>query len=1103
MRSLWGPLRCFEFKKMFPKFAGNRLNFSLMKKIRLFITALMTLVATTVMAQNITVTGTVTDTGGNPLPGTAVYVSGTTTGTLTDDAGHYSVTVPSNASLTFSILGYKVTAVEVAGRRVINVSLEDDSTMLDETIVVAFGTSTREAFTGSATVVNSEKLSKSQVSNAVKAIEGKVAGVQMTTSSGTLGTNPTVIVRGYGSIGAANGPLYVVDGVPFSGDMNNINPADIESITVQKDAASNALYGARGANGVIMITTKKAKAGEAVVNVDAKWGVNTKALQDYDIIKDPAEFYETRYNSLYNYYRLNGKSDADANSIAASIVAGPSASGGTGYQVFTIPEGQYFIGTNGKVNPNAKLGRYVEKDGVTYYLTGEDWMKETYKRSLRQEYNVNVSGTTGKASVLASFGYLNDKGIVDAADMYRYTARVKTDYQAKPWLKVGANATYSKYNYNNGNSDEGESGSTGNIFSFAALMPTIYPVYIRTVGADGTVSILKDANGFKRYDFGEGSNAGFTRPNATNANPLQTLTLNENNTEGNAMYGTGYAEVSLPKNFKFTFNAGFGLDEWRSTAVLNMYYGQFVPDGGIVEKEHSRRFYYNLQELLSWSETFGGAHNVSVMAGHENYDLRTYELGAYKKNMFSLENDELNSAVVDGKGSYSSRTQYLNEGWFLRALYDWDGRVYANASVRRDASSRFHPSHRWGNFWSLGAGWLLNKESWFNVDWVDMLKFKASIGSLGNDGLPSSYLYTDTSSLSNNDGNIAIAPGQPGNENITWETNTNFNTGFDFELLNGRIAGSLEYFYRKTTDMLYFFSVPTSLGYSGKYDNMGDMRNSGLELAIDATVVRTRDWNVSVNANITHFKNKVLRLPEKNKTQTVEGHEGYIDGSRFVAEGLPRFTYYMRQFAGVDKENGKALWYMDETNDDGELTGNKVTTDLYSEATRYLCGDPTPAAYGGFGVTAQWKNIDFSAQFTYQLGGKCYDSGYAQFVASPGNGNVNNVHRDVLKAWTPDNKESDFPRFVYLDQYFNSQSDRFLISARYLNFQNVQLGYTLPAKLTEKIKISRLRIYATADNIWYVSARKGLDPRYSLTGGTNHVHNSPVRTISGGINVTF
>ena len=1052
-------------------------------------------------AQSLTVTGTVvSESDGQPVVGAYVLVNGTTLGTITNDKGEFGIkNVPADAKeIIVTFLGFSTASAPVQAEP-IKVIMKEDMNYLEETIVVAFGTSTKESFTGSATVVSSDAIAQVQSSNVTRALEGRVAGVQMTTSSGTLGSSPTIRIRGFTSINAGNDPLYIVDGVPFSGDINNINPSDIESMTVLKDAASNALYGARGANGVIMITTKKAKAGEAVVTVDAKWGMNSKALQEYDVITDPAQYYEAHYLALRNYYTgAQGLGATAAHVKANNVVAGAVADGGLGYQVYTVPEGQAFIGTNGKVNPAATLGRLVTgPDGTEYWVAPDNWIDETYKQTLRQEYNVSVSGKSGNGSYLASFGYLNNKGIVTGNDMYRYTARLKADYQAKKWLKVGANFNYTNFNWNNGNANEGSSGSTANVFAFASSVAPIYPVYLR----DKDKNIMIDSRGYKIHDYGDGANAGLVRPYLQNANPLQEITLNKNNSEGNALSATGFAEFEFFEGFKFTFNAGTGLDETRSTSTKNPFYGQFVPNGGIVSKSHSRTHYINLQQLLTYQKTFAGKHNVSLLAGHESYKEYGYGLSASRSKMFSIDNNELSGAVVDGESSSSSKSMYNNEGYLARAQYDYANRVFVNLSYRRDASSRFHPDHRWGNFWSVGAAWLINSEPWFNAPWVNMLKVKASYGSQGNDQI-GNYRYTDTYSVENLEGQIATTFVSKGNENITWETNENFNAGVEFGFLGNRITGSLEYFSRKTSDMLFFFNVATSSGYSGYYDNIGDMRNSGVEIDLNVNIFNNKNFTWDVYANATHYKNKVLYLPEKNKRQEHEGYQGYETGNKFIAEGLPLNTFFMPKYAGVDKNTGEALWFKDKLDENGEVIGRE-TTNVYDEATDYICDDPTPLFYGGFGTSLSFYGFDVAANFTYSVGGLTYDSGYAGYMSNPTSGGGDNYHKDIFNAWTPENTDSNIPRWQYGDLYPASTSDRFLVPASYLNFQNAQIGYTLPSRITQKFKVSKLRVYASCDNIIYWSYRKGLDPRVSFSGSSNVAVNSPVRTLSGGINITF
>ena len=1045
-------------------------------------------------AQNRQISGTVSDANGHPVAGATVIVDGTSLGTTTNTAGEYTLSAPVNGTLVVTFVGFEPQQLPIAGKTRINVTMKEDAQAIDDVIVVAFGTAKKEAFTGSAAVIKSDEIAKVQTSNVATALVGRVAGVQTSSTSGDLGKTPSIRVRGFSSINAGKEPLWIVDGMPYEGDLNNLNTNDIESMTVLKDAASNALYGARGANGVIMVTTKKAKSGDAVVTIDAKWGVNSKALEEYDVITSPAQYYETHFKALYGYYAQTNPA-AKAYALASSGLTS-NGTGGLGYNVYTVPEGQALIGTNGKLNPNATLGRKIIYNGQEYWLTPDDWIDEAYQSAFRQEYNVNISGATERSSFYASLGYLDNTGIIKSSALERYTARLKADYQAKKWLKVGGNMSYAHFSNSNGNSNEGSASSTANIFAFSAQMPPIYPVYIR----DGSGRIMVDDNGYQMYDYGDKGNAGLTRPLLPGANGLQTSWLNKKKAEGNAFSGSGFVDISLYKGLKLTVNGSTNIDETRTTYLNNQYYGQFAEAGGTISKYHTRDIAYNLQQILNYNETFG-KHNVGLMVGHEYYQKKYYYLSGTKSKLFSYDNEELGGAVVDGAGAHSYIDDYNSEGYFMRAQYDYAGRYFVSGSYRRDASSRFHPDHRWGNFWSVGAAWLLNQENWFDAPWVNLLKLKASYGSQGNDNI-GYYLYTDTYSIENNNGEIAVLFGQKGNPNITWETNTNLNIGTEFGFWNNRLSGSVDFFNRKTSDMLFAFSVPSSLGYSSYYANVGDMVNRGVEVELNADLIRTKNVLWSFNLNLTHVKNEVTYLAPEHKSTTVEGYKGYIDGSYFVGEGLPLYTYYLRSYAGVDPETGASLWYKDVKGDDGKITRTKTSD--YTSATRYLHDSAIPSVYGGFSTSVSAYGVDFSISFNYQIGGKVYDSGYASFMSSPYGTTVGtNYHKDILKAWTPENKGSDIPRLQYGDQYTTSVSDRFLTDASYLNISNINVGYTLPSKITQKFGVQKLRVYLACDNVVYWSKRQGLDPRYSFTGATNFSNYSPIRTISGGVTVQF
>ena len=1072
----------------------------MVKKVVLSMVATLLLGCFGAYAQGQRVTGTVTDETGAPVIGAAVVVEGTTRGTSTDVAGYYVIQASADANLVISYLGYQTQTVAVAGRSTVDVVLVTDSEQIEEVVVQAFGVAKKEAFTGSAATIKSDELAKTQSSSVANALQGKVAGLQTTQGSGSLGSEPTIRIRGIGSINAGNDPLWVVDGVPYEGDKNNLNMADIETMTVLKDAASNALYGARGANGVIMITTKRAKAGDARVNFDAKWGVNMPARKLYDYTRDPGQYYEMHYAALKNYYMDSGMDAITAHNTVVSTMTAPSGVGTLGYNVYTVPAGQTLIGTNGKLNPNATLGRKFTHNGQEYTVRPDDWYDELYDPSFRQEYNISVAAATEKSNFFASFGYLNNKGITDGSDMYRWTARLRADYQAKKWLKIGGNVSYTNFNWNGASSNSEGSGDTADVFSAVADTAPIYPVFVR----DGEGNIMKDQYGWNVYDSGDGSVWGLSRFSGSQSNPLQNIWLDESNSEGNAFSVQGFADFIIYDGLKLTLNGSVTIDETRSTSMRNPYYGQFVANKGVLSKSHGRSYNHNLQQLLTYSKAFGAneEHQLDLLLGHETYNLRSYSLGAVKSNVFSTDNLELDGAVVDMGKASSSFGEYVNEGYFFRAMYEYDGRIFASASYRRDASSRFHPDHRWGNFWSVGAAWIINRENWFNAPVFNMLKIKASVGSQGNDAI-GMYLYTDLYSVTNDgQGGVSVLFGRKGNPNITWETNTNINVGAEFGLWNDRLSGSVDLFYRLTSDMLFSVPVTPSLGYSSYYDNIGDMANYGVEVVLNGDVVRTKNVVWSINANLTWVENRVLSLPDSRKDYTLNGHEGFINGSTgFIGEGLPLGYIYMIDYAGVS-DNGESQWWKKTVNEDTGKTEWVATTEYSTVSSdldsRKEFGSSMAKVFGGFGTTLYAYGFDFSIAFDYQLGGKTIDGAYAGYMSSPTSATSGkNYHLDLLNAWSQDNKDSNIPRFQFGDQYTTSTSSRFLISSDYLNISNINVGYNFPSKWWNG-KIQNLRVYVACDNVWYWSKRKGLDPRG--TGNTNY---SPIRTISGGVTLTF
>ena len=1028
-----------------------------------------------VNAQISKVTGTViSEEDGLPVVGAAIVVKGTQLGTVTDLDGKFVLeNLPSSAkTLMISFIGMKT--VEVAVAPSLSIYLKTDAEVLDEVMVVAFGTAKKSQFTGSAATIGGEKLAKRQVSNVSNALSGAVAGVQTTSSNGQPGTGSTVRIRGIGSMAASNSPLYVVDGVPFDGDIATINPQDIASMTVLKDAASNSLYGARGANGVILITTRRGEIGKAVVSVDAKWGTNRRAIPNYDVISDPGQYMEIGYASLKNAYP--NKSNATLNADLINYMA---------YNPFNIPNGELLIGENGRINPNATVGRIYEND---YWLQPDDWYDELFDNgNMRQEYNVNISGASDKMNYYFSAGYLDDSGIIAGSGFSRVSTRLKADYQVTKFFKVGANLAYSNTVSNYPGDQAGS--SSANIFYVSNMIAPIYPLYVRN--ADKTIK--KDERGFTVYDYGDGQYPGLGRPFMGNSSPASQLELDSRDYTADVISAKGFAEFRILDGLKATGNWGVDVDNTRSRELVNAFYGQYSAVGGIASVSNSRQFSINQQYLLTYIKQFG-AHNIDLLAGFERYDYTYQYLGGSKQNLYNPLIPEINNAI--NKPSVSSYTnKYSTQGWLARAQYNYDEKYFASLSFRRDASSRFHPDNRWGNFWSAGASWLINKESFMeDVEWVDMLKFKTSYGIQGNDNLGNYYPYQDQFSVSNSNNDFAVSLSYKGNKDITWETSHSFNTGIEFELFGNRLSGGVEYFSRKTTDMLYNRPVPNSLGYSSYPMNVGSMVNKGFEIELQGVLVNTKNIDWRINFNLTHFKNEIVELHPDLKGE-------WISGSYIYREGESSYQFYMREWAGVDKETGEAMWYKDIKDENGKVTGRE-TTKTYADATRYATGDILPKVYGGFGTSLNAYGFDLSLSFAYQLGGKIYDNTYAALMHTDGGDFGTNWHKDILNAWSETNKNSDIPRNSYNDIYSNSMSTRFITDSDYLSLQNVSFGYTLPKELTRKMKINNLRLYVTADNIALWSARKGLDPRQGYSASGNDVY-SPIRSISGGISFQF
>ena len=1032
---------------------------------------------------------------GSPVIGASIKVAGTNTGTVTDIDGNFSLNAPAGSKLEISYIGMVSKTVK-AGRN-LNIVMDSDNHSLDEVMVVAFGTAKKSAFTGSAAVVGSEELSKKVTTNVADALVGSVPGLQLRGGTGQPGdTQGKINIRGIASMYASTDPLIIVDGAPYSASLSNIPTEDIESVSILKDAASAALYGARGAAGVIIVTTKKGSNKEAKINVDMKWGSNSRAIPDYDVIKDPGQYYEAYYAQLYNRnFYGRGQSAEQANLNANKTMLSDLR-----YNVFTYPDNEQLIGIDGKINPHATLGRVVTgTDGKKYLMTPDDWANTLYNKSLRQEYNVSANGGTDRSTYYTSVGYLKDDGIIQQSGYERLTARLKADYQAKKWLKLGTNVGFVTSNQTQSSGLSSTSTLANNPFVFTSTLAPIYPLFIR----DENGNIMKDDLGNDLYDFGSSSKFGIVRPVLDNNNPMAELALNRVTANGHQLNASMSADIQITSFLKANLTSTLIWGQTNGHTYSNAYYGPKASVNGELQKESTESWRQNHTQTLTYYQDFG-KHSVTVLLGHEYYKTNTRYLSATGQGGFTPSIQEL-AAFAKKLDSNSYRTAYNVEGYFGNAQYSYDDKYFGSFSYRRDASSRFAKDHRWGNFWSIGGAWLISKESWFKAPWVDELKIKASIGQQGNDNI-GNWAYIDLYTLSKtSDTSMAASFARMGNKNITWETTTNLNIGTEFSFFNRRLSGTIDFYSKKTTDLLFWLSIPESAGSRGYYGNVGDIRNNGIEVTLTGSIIRTKDLDWSVTANIAHNSTKILKLPESK----IADNGGFNETSKLETTqywyrvGGPLYNGYMPKYAGVN-EKGEATYWVDEDAGGGKHgTKYSYTTTNPNSASKYETGSLLPKAFGGFSTTVVYKGFDFTASFDYQIGGKVYDSRYASLMSPCDNSSAagSAIHKDYLKSWSPNNTSSNIPRWQYGDNYTTAQSDRFLTNASYFNFQSFTVGYSIP---TQHIPFfSKIRVYCSGENLGFISARKGLDPRYSYDGGTTLNAYSPVRNISGGIQLTF
>ena len=1059
----------------------------LMKKAKLFLSALSLFMAVGVFAQNMRVTGTVTDAStGEAVPYASLMLKGTLNGTSSDAEGNYSINVPSDGVLVFSAVGYVTIEEDVDGRARIDVALEPDSEFLDETIVVAYGTAKKSSFTGSAGTVGGETISRRSVSNVTKALEGMVAGITVTSGSGQPGSSSGITIRGTGSINASSSPLYVVDGIPFDGTIASINPNDIASMTVLKDASAAALYGARAANGVIMITTKRGSEGRAVVNFRGQVGLQSRSVNRYDLVSQD-QYVELTWEALKNNYYLNGGYSLDEAKSLASAQLGATL-GGEYYN----PYKNYTWAT--LIDPETGM---IQPDAVSAW--NEDWMDAiTNKSAIRQDYNLSVSGGDEKTKYAFSVGYLDDKGVLTTTGFKRYSLRANVDHNVNEWMQLGASASYS---YTDQASTSIEDGTyTSNAWYTAQFMAPIYPVYLKDAnGAD-----LLDDNGQKQYDYGDGT-VGNNRPTASRFNTLGDLeennyeTLYDNSSvRAYAVLGGDNDSMGIFRGLSFTTNFGADIANRRVSTYTNPYHGDGLSTQGSIDKYSTRTFSYTWNQILKYERTFGDFHFLGQL-GHEFYNYEYQYLyggrtGVYP-GIFELAPA---SDATSTNNSYSET--YRIESYFGRLAADFADKYYLEATWRTDGSSRFHRDHRWGQFWSLGGSWRLSEEGFMeDASWVNNLTLRLSYGELGNDDILTStgasnfYLWQSFYDLTYPNASLAGAVlSTLESTGISWETKGSWNVGLEGTFFDRLVDLTAEYYFSRTSDMLLSYPMAMSTGFTGYNANVGSMTNQGVEASIRVNWANKSNFRANSTLMGYFNRNKVTALTETDEITY---------GSQVVKVGMPIYTYYVSKVAGVDPANGQLLYYAYEKDENGEMVpGSEYVTSDETAAnnSRYYVGSRQPLFQGSFGSEFYFGNFDFNFLTSFSVGGKVYDSVYAttmepQYVGT-------NFSTNILRRWQKPGDVTDVPAVM-----LNSgrlAADRWLIDASYFAIKSVQLGYTLPARWTEKAGIQSLRIFATGDNIALFSKLNGMNPQYSTSGGTDFVY-APTRAISVGIDINF
>ena len=984
------------------------------------------------------VTGVVKDVMGEPLIGANVVEKGRgTNGVITDFNGKFTLEVDESASLVVSYIGYLAQDIPTKGKGDFHIVLKEDANTLDEVVVTGYGDFKKATYTGSASVLTTEKLEALPVVSVGQMIESNIPGISVVAgTSSQPGAKTTLRVRGIASMNASTEPLYVLDGVPIpSYDLSNftsmseaggmgvietLNPADIESITVLKDAASASLYGAKGANGVVLITTKKGKEGKLRVNMAAKYGI-TDFAYTYRPLMGGEERRELIHEGLVNFQLDKGVSEQEAQQYA-----------------------------------DANIDQYAKRLSQGY----SDWESALFKKGYQQDYNLSASAGNQNSSFIGSLGYTKQTGVSLNSEMERFTGRVDASNKYKK-VEFGMNASFSWTK--NVHLPEGKFYGSAIYASKVNLTPST-PIY----NEDGTyASGYRENNGYNPV-----LEAEVNDYYARTVRAMGTAKIAYNVWDNLKISSVFTVDYSLTKDFFFQSPEGRDGATYQGRGRMQM----------------TDRMRYTSQNNLTYSKTFG-KHSVSAVAAFEVMKYDYEDLYAAKKTYGQDINTSLGNAAdpidADQKLQEDALMSYV-----ASVNYSYDDKYYASFSFRRDGSSRLSPDTRWGNFWSLSASWRLSQERFMQPlkSVLSDLKLRASYGVNGN--LPSSYYgYQSTYTTG------AFYNGKPspwestlGNEELTWEKNYALNLGLDIGLFS-RVNVSLDWYTRTTKDLLMSKQLNSISGFSSLLTNVGQMRNTGVELEVRSNNIKTKDFSWTTAFNLSHNKNKILKLADL---------PWFVDGRYVRKEGYPFNTIYLREYAGVDPETGSALYYDNQQDENGNYTKNKVTDP--GQASPIPLKDITPTISGGFMNTFNYKFIDLSFNLSYSFGGYSYDNA-SYILQDDGYSVISNKSTEQRRRWQKPGDITDVPRFVYGNKKGgNYNSSRAIHSTDHIRLKSLILGLNAPKAWLQKLGIGNARIYFSGTNLLTWAAYGQYDPEMS---GVVGFYTPPLKTYAFGLELKF